>query len=130
MPGSSPRSTPFAPARGAAWSTRSSIPSARKSTPSWSGPRTTPASPGPAAARRCQLNGDAVEAKLFVALWDLYAKSAVDDPSKFGGPWGFDSDFVSMEVVAGWRIVENDPSLTDADRLRRGPAPRGRGAAA
>ncbi|OGD22957.1 MAG: hypothetical protein A2W03_06205 [Candidatus Aminicenantes bacterium RBG_16_63_16] len=69
------------------------------------------------AARRYQLNGDAVEAKLFVALWDLYAKSAVDDPSKFGGPWGFDSDFVSMEVVAGWRIVENDPSLTDADRL-------------
>jgi hypothetical protein len=68
-------------------------------------------------ARRYQLNGDAVEAKLFVALWDVYAKSAVDDPSKFGGPWGFDSDFVSMEVVSGWRIVENDPSLTDAERL-------------
>jgi hypothetical protein len=68
-------------------------------------------------ARRYQLNGDDAEAKLFVALWDMYAKSAVDDPSKFGGPWGFDSDFVSMEVVAGWRIIENDPSLTDAERL-------------
>ncbi len=69
------------------------------------------------AALRYQLNGDAVEAKLYAALWDMYAASAKDDPSKFGGPWGFDSDFRSMEVVAGWRIVENDPSLTDADRL-------------
>lgn len=69
------------------------------------------------AALRYQLNGDAVEAKLYVALWDMYAKSAVDDPSKFGGPWGFDSDFASMEVVTGWRIVENDPSLTDSERL-------------
>ncbi len=69
------------------------------------------------AALRYQLNGDAVEAKLYAALWDMYAKSAVDDPSKFGGPWGFDSDFRSMEVVAGWRVVENDPSLTDAERL-------------
>jgi hypothetical protein len=68
-------------------------------------------------ALRYQLNGDAVEAKLFAALWDMYAKSAKDDPSKFGGSWGFDSDFVSMEVVAGWRIVENDPSLTDQERL-------------
>ena len=68
-------------------------------------------------ALRYQLNGDAVEAKLYAALWDMYAKSAVDDPSKFGGPWGFDSDFASMEVVSGWRIVENDPSLTDAERL-------------
>ena len=68
-------------------------------------------------ALRYQLNGDAVEAKLFAALWEIYAKSAKDDPRKFGGPWGFDSDFVSMEVVAGWRIVENDPSLTDQERL-------------
>jgi hypothetical protein len=69
------------------------------------------------AALRYQLNGDAVEAKLYAALWDMYAKSAVEDASKFGGPWGFDSDFRSMEVVAGWRIVENEPALTDAERL-------------
>jgi len=68
-------------------------------------------------ALRYQLNGDSTDAKLYAALWDMYAKSAVDDPSKFGGPWGFDSDFRSMDVVSGWRIIENDPSLTDEERL-------------
>ena len=69
-------------------------------------------------AERYMLTGHSVEAKLFVALWDLYAESAVADPRKYGGPWGFDSDFPSAQVVAGWDIIEEDPILTDDDRLR------------
>ncbi|MBT3286283.1 MAG: PQQ-binding-like beta-propeller repeat protein [Victivallales bacterium] len=69
-------------------------------------------------AQRYQFTGHAVEAKLYVALWDLYAKSAVSDPRKFGGAWGFDSDFRSKEVVPGWDLIEEDPSLTDEERLR------------
>ena len=68
-------------------------------------------------ALRYQLTGHGVEAKLFVKLWDLYRQSAVADPRKFGGPWGFDSDFPSSKVVPGWRNIEYDPSLTDAERL-------------
>jgi hypothetical protein len=69
-------------------------------------------------ATRYQLTGHAVEAKLFVALWDVYAESAVADPRKFGGPWGFDSDFMSKDVVPGWDLIEEDPSLTDEERIR------------
>ncbi|MCP4639183.1 MAG: hypothetical protein GY851_02050, partial [bacterium] len=68
-------------------------------------------------AKRYQLTGHSVEAQLFVKLWDLYAKSAVADPRKFGGPWGFDSDFPSGTLVPGWRNIEHDPALTDAERL-------------
>lgn len=68
-------------------------------------------------AVRYQLNGQSAEAQLFVQLWEMYAKSAVADPRKFGGPWGFDSDFPSWQVVTGWDTIEEDPSLTDADRL-------------
>ena len=69
-------------------------------------------------AQRYQLTGHSVDAKLFVALWDMYGKSAVADPRKYGGPWGFDSDFPSSLVVAGWDTIEHDPALTDAERLR------------
>ncbi len=69
-------------------------------------------------AERYMLTGHSVDAKLFVALWDLYAESAVADPRKYGGPWGFDSDFPSARVVAGWDVIEEDPILTDDDRLR------------
>lgn len=68
-------------------------------------------------ARKYQLTGESAYAKVFVKLWELYATSAVADPRKFGGPWGFDSDFKSMDVVAGWRIIEYDPALTDQERL-------------
>ena len=68
-------------------------------------------------ARRYQLTGHSVEARLFVELWDVYQNSAVADPRKFGGPWGFDSDFSSTQVVSGWRSIEYDPSLTDEERL-------------
>ena len=69
-------------------------------------------------AQRYMLTGHSVEAKLYVQLWDLYAESAVADPSKFGGPWGFDSDFPSIMVVAGWDVIEEDPALTDEERIR------------
>ena len=71
-----------------------------------------------AVANRYQITGHSVEAKLYVALWDLYVESAVADPRKFGGPWGFDSDFPSRLVVPGWDVVEEDPGLTDDERLR------------
>ena len=69
-------------------------------------------------ALRYLLTGHDVEAKLFVAVWDLYAKSAVADARKYGGAWGFDSDFPSSHVVAGWDVIEHDPVLTDEERLR------------
>jgi len=69
-------------------------------------------------ANRYRFTGHGVEAQLFVQLWDMYAASAVADPRKFGGPWGFDSDFMSREVVSGWDLIEDDPALSDADRLR------------
>ncbi|MCP4643713.1 MAG: PQQ-binding-like beta-propeller repeat protein [bacterium] len=68
-------------------------------------------------AQRYLLTGHSVEARLYAALWEMYAESAVADPRKFGGPWGFDSDFPSGKVVAGWRIIEHDPTLTDEERL-------------
>ena len=71
-----------------------------------------------ACALKYQLTGHSVYATLFVKLWDMYAASAVADPRKYGGPWGFDSDFPAAQVVFGWDIIEHDPVLTDADRLR------------
>lgn len=69
-------------------------------------------------ALRYQLTGNSDEAQLFVALWEMYAKSAVNDPSKMGGGmWGFDSDFPSYQVVSGWDNIEEDPVITDAQRL-------------
>lgn len=69
-------------------------------------------------ANRYRFTGHSVEAQLFVQLWDMYAASAVADPRKFGGPWGFDSDFMSREVITGWDLIEDDPALHDAERLR------------
>jgi len=69
-------------------------------------------------ANRYRFTGHGVEARLFVKLWDLYAASAKADPRKFGGAWGFDSDFPSREVVSGWDVLEEDPGLTDAERLQ------------
>lgn len=69
-------------------------------------------------AKRYRLTGASIEARLFVALWDMYLKSAKADPRKYGGPWGFDSDFPSGEVVSGWDLIEDDPAITDGERLR------------
>ena len=68
-------------------------------------------------ALRYQLNGDAVEAKLYAALWDMYAKSAKDDPRNSAVPGVSTATSSPWRSWPGWRIVENDPSLTDAERL-------------
>ncbi len=70
------------------------------------------------AGSRYLISGHAAEARLYVALWDFYERSAVADARAYGGPWGFDSDFPSARVVAAWDLIEHDPSLTDDDRLR------------
>ncbi len=69
------------------------------------------------AAMRYNLTGNDVEARLYVQLWKMYDDSAVPDASKFGGSWGFDSDFPSYEVVSGWDNIEEDATVSDADRL-------------
>jgi hypothetical protein len=69
------------------------------------------------AAQRYQLTGNDVEARLYVQLWEMYEKSAVPDASQYGGAWGFDSDFPSYEVVSGWDNIEEDPAVTNAQRL-------------
>jgi hypothetical protein len=62
------------------------------------------------------ISNNPLEAKLFVELWRLYKQSAVVDPRRYGGPWGFDSDFPSINVVSSWDILEEEPSLTDEER--------------
>lgn len=57
------------------------------------------------------------DAKLFVKLWKLYLDSALPDPKKILGPWGFDSDFVSRDTAASWDILEEEPSLTNEERI-------------
>ncbi len=57
------------------------------------------------------------DAKLFVAVAKRYAESAKPDAAKYGGPWGFDSDFRSFQVIAGWDVLEHEPSLSAEDRL-------------
>ncbi len=66
---------------------------------------------------RYRLWRNGADAKLYVEVARLYNKSAKHDASKFGGPWGFDSDFRSFAAIGMWDLVEHDPVLTDADRL-------------
>ncbi|MBO5762407.1 MAG: hypothetical protein J6R85_00915, partial [Lentisphaeria bacterium] len=57
------------------------------------------------------------DAKLYVTVARIYAESAKADARKFGGAWGFDSDFPSGQAIFGWDLIEHDPALTAADRL-------------
>ena len=63
------------------------------------------------------LNRQSADAKLYAEVCRMYAKSAVADSRKFGGAWGFDSDFMSFDALNGYDAIEHDPILTDADRL-------------
>ena len=38
-------------------------------------------------------------------------------PTTYGGPWGMDSDFTIYGVMPAWDEVEEDPGLTDEERL-------------
>ena len=63
------------------------------------------------------LDRQSADAKLYAEVCRMYAKSAVADSRKFGGAWGFDSDFMSFDALNGYDAIEHDPILTDADRL-------------
>ncbi|MBQ4336859.1 MAG: hypothetical protein IJC34_06685 [Lentisphaeria bacterium] len=60
---------------------------------------------------------NSMDAKLYAEVAKIYVASAKGDPRKFGGPWGFDSDFPSFEAIGGWDLIEHDPALTAEDRL-------------
>ncbi|MBU0714495.1 MAG: hypothetical protein KJ964_03945 [Verrucomicrobia bacterium] len=60
---------------------------------------------------------NSADARLYVAVAKLFGESAINDPRKFGGPWGFDSDFASYNAIAGWDVIEHDVAISDADRL-------------
>lgn len=62
------------------------------------------------------LSNDPQVARLFVELWKIYAAHAETAQDVFGR-WGFDSDFPSISVWASWDLIEEEPSLTDEDRL-------------
>ncbi|NLX13708.1 MAG: hypothetical protein GXY44_08670, partial [Phycisphaerales bacterium] len=54
-----------------------------------------------------------------VFVWLIRRAKAHYDtkPGTYGGPWGMDSDFAIYSVMPAWDEVEEDPSLTDQDRL-------------
>lgn len=37
--------------------------------------------------------------------------------ASYGGPWGMDADFNSMQVIAAWDLVEESPVFTERERL-------------
>ncbi len=58
------------------------------------------------------------DAKLFAAVAKMYADYSVKrDPRRYGGDWGYDSDFSALGAFAGLDLVEHDPALTDEERL-------------
>lgn len=70
-----------------------------------------------AIGNRYRLTRNPLDAKLYVAVAKIYLSSAMADPRKFGGPWGFDSDFASYDAISGWDLIEHDPALSTEDRL-------------
>lgn len=57
-----------------------------------------------------------LDAKLYVEVAKIYLEDARRNPSKFGGAWGFDSDFPSYEAISGWDLIEHDSALSAEDR--------------
>ncbi len=66
---------------------------------------------------RYRLFRNGADAKAYLEVAKIYVESAKSDPRKFGGPWGFDSDFPSYEALSGWDLIEHDPVLSAEDRL-------------
>ncbi|MBQ9367658.1 MAG: hypothetical protein IJT83_07750, partial [Victivallales bacterium] len=62
------------------------------------------------------LSNDPKVAKLYVELWKLYLHHSETTNDVFG-IWGFDSDFPSESVLSSWDLIEEEPSLTDEERL-------------
>ena len=68
-------------------------------------------------ARRYLAWQDPLDARLYAEVFKFYRRNAVSDQRKYGGAWGFDSDFPSVYTILGWDLIEHDPCLSDADRL-------------
>lgn len=62
-------------------------------------------------------SGNEGYAELFKRLAQLMMEIYRSNPGTYGGPWGMDADFHSMQVFAAWDLVEECPVLSDADRL-------------
>jgi len=56
-------------------------------------------------------------AELFKRLARLMIEIYRSKPTTYGGPWGMDADFNSMQVIAAWDLVEESPVFTEAERL-------------
>ena len=56
-------------------------------------------------------------AELFKQLARLMIEIYRSKPATYGGPWGMDADFNSMQVIAAWDLVEESPAFTEAERL-------------
>ncbi|MBI5683684.1 MAG: PQQ-like beta-propeller repeat protein [Verrucomicrobia bacterium] len=56
-------------------------------------------------------------AELFKRLARLMIEIYRSKPTTYGGPWGMDADFNSMQVIAAWDLVEESPAFTEAERL-------------
>jgi len=64
---------------------------------------------------RCGLDSLAERYRDLAIAWH---ESYLAKPPIYGGPWGMDMDFHLMEVLPAWDLLEESPSLSDADRLR------------
>jgi outer membrane protein assembly factor BamB len=62
-------------------------------------------------------SGRSPYARAFVWLIKRAYEHYLTKPTTYGGPWGMDSDFTCYRVLPTWTVLENDPSLTDAERL-------------
>lgn len=56
-------------------------------------------------------------AEMFKRLARLMIEIYRSKPTTYGGPWGMDADFNSMQIMAAWDLVEESPVFTDAERL-------------
>ncbi|MBI5394400.1 MAG: hypothetical protein HZA91_03800, partial [Verrucomicrobia bacterium] len=56
-------------------------------------------------------------AELFKRLARLMIEIYRSKPATYGGPWGMDADFNSMQVIAAWDLVEESQVFTEAERL-------------
>jgi outer membrane protein assembly factor BamB len=62
-------------------------------------------------------SGNEGYAELFKQLARLMIEIYRSKPTTYGGPWGMDADFNSMQVIAAWDLVEESLAFTEAERL-------------
>ena len=64
------------------------------------------------------LTGNEKHAELYRWLVFRMYEHVLTKPDNYGGVWGFDADFPSHRVIAGWDLVEESAGTTDEERLR------------